>query len=105
MPDNTTVATRACLLAMRDLLKKYGWVRGEYGSCERGFCLLGAYSKACLNHDIAEHHFTEPEGAKWAAPLEVALGKADISFYNDYKAKSAEEVIQLLETRAAALPA
>ena len=34
------------------VLQRYGWVKGEFGSKACGFCVVGAYAHA---HDISRH--------------------------------------------------
>lgn len=104
VPETPAPITPECLLSMRDLIVKHGWVRHEYGNCDRGFCLLGAYSRACLNWDIEERgHEPEMLGGGWSRPLENALEISDVTLFNDWELKDQAEAIALLETTAAKL--
>lgn len=111
-----TPKTVALLRDMASALRRYGWVQENYGSCKKGFCLVGAMedrsgSYAAWNSasDLPTvevmNALSELEAsvrrALWDfGPLE--LGNAPIH-WNDSPDRTGSEVVTMLEEVAQAV--
>lgn len=84
--------------ATAETLARYGWVKGEWGGVDQGFCLLGAAFEACIDT------YTEDREWEWSLlpglPFYFAAsGIGDvrnaIALVNDVHLESEEEAIEV----------
>ncbi len=70
------------LIKARNIIKRHGWTQGTMGNCERGFCAIGALSRAGAGDipDRAERY------------LDAAIGMSTVRF-NDTPGRLKGEVI------------
>lgn len=111
-----TPQTVALLRDMASALRRYGWVQENYGSCKKGFCLVGVLEEESGSR-IAWADITQPptvevmnelgdletsvRRALWDfGPLEI--GNAPIH-WNDQPERTALEVIDMLDSVAQAV--
>ncbi len=78
---------RQDLLSAADLIRKYGWRRGSYGTIDTGYCTLGALR-------VVTGHLDTEASRKFREALRPTRY---IPVWNDRVAKSKEEVIAKLE--------
>ena len=78
------------LEASRDIIEKYGWIQGDLGNTEQGFCMMGAIDQ----HIHTEEHDSNP-GRFYRAykTLRLVIGHNHISEWNDKEGRTKEEVI------------
>lgn len=79
------------LLATIELLETHGWLQGELGDHQRGFCIVGAI---CEIGDDADNW--APSGAMLNAVKDYH-GIRSLSFWNNVEGRTKEEVINLLQ--------
>lgn len=82
------------LSAAADLIEEHGWVQGEYGDEEYGFCVMGAVYAATAEHA------TDRDRGNAVNRLAGSLGYNAVVYWNDSIAKSKEEVITALRKAA-----
>lgn len=81
------------LLHARELIDKHGWVQGVYGNPEKGFCIIGAISRACWDDGVTFETQTAMEGDL----QRHAPGYESLVAFNDAKGRTKEEVLALFD--------
>lgn len=82
------------LSAAADLIEEHGWVQGEYGDEEYGFCAMGAVYVA------ASYSATDRDRGNAVNRLAASVGYNAVVYWNDSIAQSKEEVITALRKAA-----
>ena len=98
------LSVAACLRAAAKRIVDRGWLQGDYGSCSRGYCVLGAI--------IAEFGGTDNRwdkaGIRYNDVIDVANGYArlhnypeyNIRRYNDTKRTTKKDIVSALRGAA-----
>jgi hypothetical protein len=77
-----------------DLIEEHGWVRGEYGGEEHGFCAMGAILYRSHGYALAYNRARQ-------RLMRELVHSGSIVFWNDNVAKSKDEVVETLRRVAA----
>lgn len=89
-----------------EVLKKYGWIQGSYGSVETGHCLYGALAVSCFEGITAIETFSSgkydaspPFGKVEERVQMVCKEQYGYSFIDDVNdsLRTADEAISILE--------
>lgn len=77
----------------RKLIEKHGWIQGDWGGYEDGFCALGALNRA--DNEFANKHGGGLLVGWWRACwlLSQTVGNAPVMQWNDTPGRTKEEVI------------
>lgn len=93
-----------------DVIRKYGWVQGSFGTTERGFCLAGSVCFAITRLEMGLGiSMKEAVAISGLTPLLEDMYPGferegyGVSSYNDKVFESVDEVIAVLEKAAAKL--
>lgn len=77
-----------------DTLTEYGWIQGNYGSTETGFCIAGAYMYGVTVDQDSINEFAHAIfGAAYPNEDATTITECDITFWNDCSGRTFEDVI------------
>jgi hypothetical protein len=93
---------KAVLAKAADLIEQHGWIQGDYGNPDTGFCAAGAiwWAIAGRKRDISLE--TSPHNGSFVAALDMLpYGVGGAASWNDNPRTTKEDVIQALRKAAA----
>lgn len=100
MTTTVAVATSSADLLRRakGVLEEYGWIQGDIGHCERGFCAYGALDHASRATDTPFTDFWPARKAVTSAVLDLSAGGSfGIANYNDDAGRTVEDIYAMFD--------
>lgn len=89
------------LVSAKNLILTDGWIQGDYGDSESGFCILGAVSAAYDEAALDDDGAVAREACKRLQATLSDLGfVTSVAAWNDRDGRTEQQVLDLLDTAA-----